>query len=149
MRVALNRNIELAGHHGFESALHGVDRNDDDVAARLHAGGFDRLNGTNRHVVVVCVKNLDILVGLEEGFHDFLALGAGEVTGLRAGDLEARISLDHFFKALLAVDGRCRTNGTLQFNDVHVTWLLVVIEQPLRRLLTFFCEVGTDHRDVK
>ena len=37
----------------------------------------------------------------------------------------------------------------MQFNDVHVTWLLVVIEQPLRRLLTFFCEVGTDHRDVE
>lgn len=84
----------------------------------------------------------------QEGFHDLLTLGAGKVARLRTRDLEARILLDHFLEALLAVNGRRRANRALQLDDIHIALALVVVKHPLG-LLTFFDEVGADHRDVE
>src|SRR6185503_7533902 len=51
--IALDGGVELAGDHGFECALHRVDGYDGDLAARLLAGFFDRLDRADGHVVVV------------------------------------------------------------------------------------------------
>ena len=60
--------------------------------AGLETGFLDGLDGADRHVVVVREQHVDLArLGLEEGLHDFLALGAREVTGLRADDFQARV----------------------------------------------------------
>ena len=87
----------------------------------FEAGFLDGLDGADGHVVVVRVQHVDLArLGLEEGLHDFLALGAREIAGLRADDLQMRIRGDDFLEALLAIDGRRRTDRALQLDDVHV-----------------------------
>ena len=71
-----------------------IDRDDQDVLARLEAGFLDRLDRADRHVVIMGVDRADVLAavfGLDEAFHHFLALGAGEVAGLAADDLEVGV----------------------------------------------------------
>src|SRR5882672_5546474 len=148
-RAALDADVELAGDHRLERTFDRVDRDDDDVLGGFHAGFFDGLDRPDRHVVVVCVEHIDLLaLGLEEGFHHFLALGAGEVAGLRADDLELLIGLDDFLEALLAVDRRRRTHRALQFNDVHLAGrTLHVLDQPAPGTAAFLDEVRTHEGD--
>ncbi len=52
----LDRDVQLARHHGLERTFHPVDGNDQDVLPRLEPGLFDRLDRPDRHVVVVGVR---------------------------------------------------------------------------------------------
>src|SRR6185312_4321095 len=52
-RIAFDGAVELALGHGDEGVVHAVDRDDDDVLARLEAGLLDRLDRAQGHVVVV------------------------------------------------------------------------------------------------
>ena len=49
-----------------------------------------------------------------------LALGAREIAGLRANDLQMRIRGDDLFEPLLAIVGRRGAHRALQLDDVHV-----------------------------
>src|SRR5262252_1294911 len=147
-RAALDADVELAGHHRLERALHAVDRDDDDVLPRLQARFLDRLDRADRHVVVVRVEDVDLLaLGLQERLHHLLALGAGEVAGLRADDLVARLRLDDLLEALLAVDRRCGPDRALQLDDVDVALAFVVLQQPATGLAAFLDEVRAHERD--
>ncbi len=55
---------------------------------------------------------------LEKGFHDFLALGTGELARLALDDLHFGMAVDDLMKAALAVDGRGRPRSPLQFDHV-------------------------------
>ena len=75
-RIALNRGIQLAGDHRLKCPACSVDRYDLDIHARPETVRFDRLDGAERHVVVVRVDRGDVLaVSFQKGFHHFLALG--------------------------------------------------------------------------
>src|SRR3546814_18050540 len=67
-----------------------------------------------------CTDVLAAALGLDEAFHDFLALGAGEVAGRRAGDGDIGMRCDGFLEALLAVDGGRGTRRALEFHDLAV-----------------------------
>src|SRR6478609_6436658 len=77
-RIAFYGGIELARLHRLKGPAHAVDGDDVDVFTRLQAGLLDRLDGADGHVVVVREQHIDLLLslGLDEGFHHFLALGA-------------------------------------------------------------------------
>ena len=169
-RTAFHGDVELAGDHRLERALHAVDGDDDDVGAGLEAGFLDGLDGADRHVVVVREQHVDLLAfGLEERLHDFLALGAREVAGLRADDLVARIGGDDFGEALLAIVGGRRAHGALQLDDVDValstSFVFSSSQRPALRPSSTKSEpisdrysessrdldgaIGEDHRDVR
>ena len=75
-RIALDSAIELACRHRLERAAHAINRNDEDVFARLDARLLHRLDRAERHIVVVREERGDVLaIGtLEKRLHDFLAL---------------------------------------------------------------------------
>src|SRR6266850_4264959 len=152
-RAALDAGVQLSGHHGFERALHRVDRHDHDVLAGLEAGFLDRLDGADGHVIVVRVEDVDLVAfRLEERLHDLLALGAREVAGLGAGDLVVRVVLEDLLEPGLAIDGRGGAHRPLQLDDVHVALggeLLDrrVRDEPLRGAAPLLDEVGAHERD--
>ena len=75
--------VHLALNHGVERALGGVDGDNDDVLTGLEAGSLNGLNGAQSHIVVAGKQDVDLVaVGLQEGLHDLLALGAGVLAGL-------------------------------------------------------------------
>src|SRR5690606_7511341 len=109
------------------------------------------LNGADSHVVIMGIDGADILAaafGLDEALHDFLALGAGEVTGLRTGDLDVVVTLDRVLEALLAVDGRRGAGGALKLD--HIAWLVAyILHQPVTGDLAFMHLIGGDGGEVK
>src|SRR5690606_41483609 len=103
-RVAFHGGIELARAHRLERAAHAVDGHDADVGAGLEAGLLDRLDRADRHVVVVREPHVDVAaLRLEEGFHHFLAPGAGDIAALRTHDLDAVVALGDFRQTAHAV----------------------------------------------
>ena len=117
----------------------------------LQAGFLDGLDGADGHVVVVRIQHVDLArLGLEEGLHDLLALGAREVAGLRTDDLEMRIRGDDLFESLLAVVGRRGAHRALQLDDVHVAGgVLESLADPAAGLAAFFDEVRAEEADVQ
>ncbi len=151
-RIALHRGVQLAGLHGFEGTAHAVDGNDADVLAGLQSSLFDGLDGADGHVIVVRVQHVDLLLalGLDEGLHHFLALGAREIAALRAHDLEACVLADHFAETRCAVIGGRRTHGALQFDHADGAGAAgAVLDQPARRATTFLDEVRSDQRQIQ
>src|SRR5690606_39554372 len=70
----------------------------------------------DRHLVVVRPDGADAgaaVLGLEHGLHDFLALAARELAGLRADDPRVRVARDDAVEALLTVDGGRRADSAL------------------------------------
>src|SRR5471030_1156480 len=146
-RAALHGHIQLPGDHRLESTFDAIDGNHDDVLARLQARFLDGLDRADRHVIVVRIEHVDLLaLGLEESLHHFLALGAGEVAGLRADHLQLRIAGDDFLETLLAVQRGRRTDGALQLNDIDngIGSLLCALQQPAAGAAAFFDEVRSD-----
>src|SRR2546430_5029373 len=150
--AALDGGVQLSCHHRLESALHRIDRHDHDVLAGLETGLLDRVDGADRHVVVVRIEHVDLVVGLEERLHDLLAFGAREVAGLGAGDLEIRVALRDFLEPDLAIDRRGGSDGALELDDVHVPFRGELLDrrirdQPLRRAAPLLDEVGAHEGD--
>src|SRR5690554_1141649 len=78
----LNGGVGLAGRHGGKDVRHGVDGHHLDVGAGLETCILDGLDGANGHIVIMGIDRADVgaaILGLDEAFHHFLALGAGEV----------------------------------------------------------------------
>ncbi|MNX81083.1 hypothetical protein D3C86_1127590 [compost metagenome] len=97
------------------------------------------------------VDRTDVLAaafGLDEAFHHFLALGAGEVTRLRACDLDVLVRGNGFFEALLAVDGGRRAGRALQFHHLAILGA-DVLDQPVAGNLAFMNLIGGYGGQVK
>src|ERR1700749_2235245 len=60
-RVALDRRVHLAVNDRLQRRLLAVNRDDQNVFARIHAGGLERLNRAERHLVVVRVDGRDFM----------------------------------------------------------------------------------------
>jgi len=88
----------------------------------LRPAGLDGLDGPHGHVVVVGEQSVDLgaLRRAQEGLHDLLALGAGELSGLGLDDLHPGLALEHLLEALLPVDGRGGAGGALQLGDASL-----------------------------
>src|SRR5205823_13781550 len=73
-RSALDGAVQLAFHHGLERLLDAVDRDHEDVLARLQARFLDGLDGAKGHAVTVREHRIDLLpFRLEERLHQLLA----------------------------------------------------------------------------
>src|SRR4051812_27366672 len=141
-RVALDDVVDLAVGQGRHAVLDRVDRDDLDVRTGLLARGLDGFDGTEGHVVVVRVEDVDLALRLQEGLHDLLALGAGELTGLRGDDLDLRGPRDGAREPLLAVVRGSRTGAALEPPHVHIPGGRGgVLDEPLARLLALGHEV--------
>src|SRR5690606_36162321 len=119
-RIAFDDVVDLAFACRLHAVTHAVHGADLDVYAGPEAGRFRRLDGSERHVVVVGVQHVDVLMRLQERLHDFLAFSAGKVARLRSDDLELRIRLDHLLEAGHPVIRRRRAGRALQLYDVDV-----------------------------
>ena len=103
------------------------------------------------HVVVVGVDGADVLAaafGLEEAFHDFLALGAGEVAGLACGrsscsGLAAIASSKPFLRLIAGREPTVPCSSTM----LHLP--PVSFDQPLAGDLAFVDGVGGDGGQVE
>src|SRR3954467_830369 len=121
VRRQLDCGIGFAGDHRLEDVGDRIDRDGEYLLARLEAGFLHRLDRADHHVVVVrinCADRLAAAFGLDEAFHHFLALGAGEVAGLAAYHLQVRMLGDGGVKTLLAVGSDAGADRALQFDGV-------------------------------
>src|SRR5690606_16011038 len=141
-RVALDDEVELAVVQGLQAVADRVDRDDDDVLARLLARSLDRLDRAETHVVVVGEDQVHVGVGLKGRLDRRLALGAGEVARRLADDL---VRADDGVEALLAVDLGTRAERALELEDLGVG---VVLLDPLAGHLALEAEVRPDPGDV-
>ena len=83
------RAAELAVDDGLNAVLLAVDGDDQDVLARLLAGGLDGRDGAQRHLVVVGIDDGRVGMGLQQRLRHLAALVAGEVARLARHDLVA------------------------------------------------------------
>ena len=123
-----------------------VDRDDDHVLARHLAGGLDRRDRADRHLVVVRIDRGRVGVGLQQRLGDLAALVAGEVAGLGGHDLHAGNCLDRLVEALLRSIGRRGAGGALELDDLGVA-----VRRPWsapRRRACLLHEVRADEGDV-
>src|SRR4051812_23184795 len=117
-RVALHDVVELAVGQGLHAVVHRIDRDDLDVDAGNETRGFDGVERTETHVVVVGEEHLDLrAVLLQEALHDLLATVTGEVTRLRVEHVD-RGALDRLVEAGRAVERCGRTRRALEHDEV-------------------------------
>ncbi len=83
----------------------------------LNAGSLDGFDSADGHVIIVEEHAIDLAgVFLQEGFHDGLAFGTGEVAGLGVKDLD--VGIEGFAEALGAADCSAGAGGAGEFKDV-------------------------------
>src|SRR5690606_41314594 len=87
VRAQLDRRVRVGVHHRLEDIRDRVDGDDQDVLAGVETCLLDGQCRADRHLVVVRPDGADTgaaVLGLEHGLHDFLALAARDLAGLRA-----------------------------------------------------------------
>ena len=150
-RAALHDEVDLPVGQRPHPVADRVDGDDPDVPARLQAGGLDRLDRPESHVVVVRVDDVDVGQRLEERGHDLPAAGTGEVARLRADQRELGVrGGDDLGEAVLAVARGRGAGRPLQLDDVHrAAPARVLLDQPGGGLLALHHEVRPDHGPVE
>ena len=145
--IALADRVLGTGGHSLEGLARPIYGDDQDVLAGLLAGFLNCLDSANGHVVVMGVHRVDGLVGLQEGFHNLLAVGGVEVARLRLDDLHSREIGDDIGEALLPHDGGVGAGSALEFGDIGLAAHLH--GEPGRNAPAFRHEIGCDLADVE
>src|SRR6266702_4356783 len=151
VRRQLDRGIGFAGDHRLEDIRDRVDRDGEDLLARLEAGFLHRLDRADHHVVIVRIDRADRLAaafGLDEALHHLFALGPGEVAGLAAHHLQVRMLGDGGVKTLLAVGRDAGTDRALQLDDVACL-AACRLRQPFAGNGAFVHAVGGDGGEIQ
>lgn len=77
---------------------------------------LDRLNGTYRHIIVVCVNHADIFAvvfGFNKALHDLFTLAAGKISRLRTDNFDVWRIGNRFSKAFFTIDRYACTDRSL------------------------------------
>src|SRR5688572_6674091 len=145
-RVGLHCGAELAVDDRLQGVAGAVDRDYGDVLARRLAGGLERLDRADRHLVVVRVDGVYIRVGLDQLLHDLLAAGAREVAALGGDDLHSGLVPYGVAEALGAVVGDRGPDGALELGDLRLA--VGRLDEPVAGPLALLYEVGAQEGNV-
>ena len=105
------------GLQGSAGSVHG---NDNHVLAGLLTRHFQCRDGADRHLIIVSIDGIRILVHLEQGPGDLLALGPLEIGRLGSDDRHVGMGVNGVFKSLAAAISRRRARETFELNDLGI-----------------------------
>src|SRR5215213_4466842 len=118
--VGLYHRVDIIRGYRLDGLLGTVDGDHLDVLPGVLTSILEGLDGPERHLVVLCVDCVYVGVGLNELFHDRLALGPEEFPGLGGDDLHVRVLLELLLEALGAVDSDRSTRCSLENGNLSV-----------------------------
>src|SRR5688572_12096040 len=145
--IALDGGAELPGNDRLERGALAIDGHDDHVLARLPSHGLERLDGAERHLIVMRVDGGNPgAQRLRDVLHHALALGAGEVARLRGEDLHPGMLGDAVAEPLRAISGDGRSRGAGKLDDLRLT--VGRRREPVGGPLSLLDEVRGEKRDV-
>ena len=144
----LDRGVRIARRERFLLRRNVVDRDHQEVLARLQPGFLHRLDRAELHVVVMgehAADALQVVGRLDEGLHHLLAAVGGEIAALRLDDLHVREEGDDRLEPFLALYRRRGADGALQLDDVAVA--LARLGEPRASEPALEIEVGRNAGD--
>src|SRR6185503_20437789 len=93
LRILEDGDIQPSFVHLLQGIRRGVHATDNDLAQ--FARGFDRLNGANRHFVIIGSDSVDLVAGGKPVLHQGQSLVTAPVAGVLSDDLDIRIFGKH------------------------------------------------------
>src|SRR5215213_3043124 len=137
--VGLYHRVDITRGYRLDGLLRTVDGDHLDVLPRVLTSVLEGLDGPERHLVVLRVDRVYVGVGLNELFHDRLALGPEEFPGLGGNYLHVRVLLELLLEALGTVDRDRGTGCSLEHGNLAL--LIGEVGQEVGGLLSLLVEV--------
>src|SRR5215204_1939198 len=138
-RVGLDHGVDVTRDYRLHGLTGTVDGDYLHVLPGILTGVFEGLDGPERHLVVLRIDRVYVGVGLNELFHDRLALGPEEFPGLGGNYLHVRVLLELLLEALGTVDRDRGTGCSLEHGNLAL--LIGEVGQEVGGLLSLLVEV--------